>query len=71
MERFLSSLSKEDYEKRISGFPLGVGEVTDISNFAISSFGRFSLDHRAKYRGRWGIYGSIRWDYGSISEENF
>ena len=31
MERFLSSLSKEDYEKRISGFPLGVGEVTDIS----------------------------------------
>ena len=31
MERFLSSLSKEDYEKRISGSSLGVGEVTDIS----------------------------------------
>lgn len=31
MERFLSSLSEEDYKKRVSGFPLGLGEVTDIS----------------------------------------
>ena len=31
MERFLSSLSEEDYKQRVSGFPLGLGEVTDIS----------------------------------------
>ncbi|WP_455635199.1 SDR family NAD(P)-dependent oxidoreductase [Parabacteroides sp.] len=31
MERFLSSLSEEEYKKRISGFPLGLGEVTDVS----------------------------------------
>ena len=26
-----SSLSEEDYKQRVSGFPLGLGEVTDIS----------------------------------------
>lgn len=35
MQNFLSDLSEEDYQKRISGFPLGLGEVTDISNACI------------------------------------
>lgn len=31
MQNFLSTLSEEDYAKRISGFPLGLGRTTDIS----------------------------------------
>ena len=31
MQNFLSKLSEEDYKKRIDGFPLGLGESTDVS----------------------------------------
>ena len=35
MENYLSTLSAEDYKKRIDGFPLGLGQVEDISNACI------------------------------------
>ncbi len=35
MRNFLSDLSEEDYQKRVSGFPLGLGETVDISNACI------------------------------------
>lgn len=35
MENFLSTLSEEDYNKRISGFPLGIGKPEDISNICV------------------------------------
>ena len=35
MDNALSSLSEEEKEKRISGFPLGLGQPTDISNACI------------------------------------
>lgn len=35
MQNYLEKLSEEDYQKRIGGFPLGLGETTDISNACI------------------------------------
>lgn len=35
MQNFLSSLTTEEYNKRIDGFPLGLGKTTDISLLAI------------------------------------
>ncbi len=35
MQNYLDQLSEEDYKKRISGFPLGLGETTDVSNACI------------------------------------
>ena len=35
MENYLSTLTEEDYKKRVSGFPLGLGQTTDVSNAAI------------------------------------
>ena len=35
MENFLSTLSEEDYKKRISGFPLGIGEPEDVANTCV------------------------------------
>lgn len=35
MQNFLSGLSEVEYNKRIGGFPLGLGETTDISNACI------------------------------------
>lgn len=35
MQNFLSTLSEEDYAKRVSGFPLGLGETTDISHACV------------------------------------
>lgn len=35
MENYLSTLSKEQREARVSGFPLGIGKTTDISQTAI------------------------------------
>lgn len=35
MQDFLSTLSEEDYKKRIDGFPLGLGEVTDVSQLCL------------------------------------
>lgn len=35
MQNYLDKLSEEDYQKRIGGFPLGLGETTDISNACI------------------------------------
>lgn len=35
MQGYLSQLTEEDYKKRISGFPLGLGECTDVSNACI------------------------------------
>ena len=35
MENYLSTLSAEAYKKRIDGFPLGLGQVEDISNACI------------------------------------
>lgn len=35
MQNYLSGLSQEDYQKRIDGFPLGLGQTTDISNACI------------------------------------
>ena len=35
IQNYLSSLNEEDYKKRIDGFPLGLGETTDISNACI------------------------------------
>lgn len=32
MNKYLSSLSEENKQKRLSGFPLGVGTVNDVSN---------------------------------------
>lgn len=31
MEEYISTLTEEEYKKRISGFPLGLGQTTDIS----------------------------------------
>ena len=35
MQNYLDQLSEEDLKKRISGFPLGLGETTDVSNACI------------------------------------
>lgn len=35
MEQFLSTLSEADLEKRLSGFPLGIGSPTDIANACV------------------------------------
>ena len=35
MQNYLSQLSEEDYKKRIAGFPLGLGNTTDISSACI------------------------------------
>jgi NAD(P)-dependent dehydrogenase (short-subunit alcohol dehydrogenase family) len=35
MQNFLAGLSEEDYQKRVSGFPLGLGQTSDISNACI------------------------------------
>lgn len=35
MEDFLSTLSEEEYKRRINGFPLGLGEVTDVSQLCL------------------------------------
>ena len=35
MQNYLSTLSEEDYNKRVSGFPLGLGETTDVSNTCV------------------------------------
>lgn len=35
MQNYLAGLSEEDYQKRIDGFPLGLGQTTDISNACI------------------------------------
>ena len=35
MQNYLSQLPEEDYQKRINGFPLGLGETTDVSNACI------------------------------------
>ena len=35
MQNYLSGLSEEDYKKRVSGFPLGLGETTDVSNACV------------------------------------
>ena len=35
MQNFLSTLSEEDYAKRVSGFPLGLGETTDVSHACV------------------------------------
>jgi len=35
MVNFLSTLSEEDYKKRISGFPLGLGEPEDVANTCV------------------------------------
>lgn len=32
MQNYLSGLSEEDHKKRIDGFPLGIGEPSDIAN---------------------------------------
>ena len=44
MQNYLSKLSEENYKKRIGGFPLGLGEPSDISNaciFLLSDAGRW------------------------------
>lgn len=35
MQNYLNTLSPEDYGKRVDGFPLGLGNTTDISNACI------------------------------------
>ena len=35
MQNYLAQLSEEDYKKRVSGFPLGLGETTDISSACV------------------------------------
>lgn len=35
MQNYLEKLSEEDYKKRVGGFPLGLGETTDISNACV------------------------------------
>jgi len=35
MQNYLSSLSEEDYMKRIGGFPLGLGQTSDIANACV------------------------------------
>lgn len=44
MQNYLSQLSEEDYKKRIAGFPLGLGETTDVSSacvYLLSNAGRW------------------------------
>ena len=44
MNKYLSSLSEENKQKRLSGFPLGVGTVNDVSNvctFLLSNAARW------------------------------
>jgi NAD(P)-dependent dehydrogenase (short-subunit alcohol dehydrogenase family) len=35
MQKYFDTLDEEAYKKRIDGFPLGLGETTDISNACI------------------------------------
>lgn len=35
MQNYLSTLSEEEYNKRVGGFPLGLGETTDISSACV------------------------------------
>ena len=35
MQNFLSTLSEEDYKKRVGGFPLGLGNTEDVANACI------------------------------------
>jgi NAD(P)-dependent dehydrogenase (short-subunit alcohol dehydrogenase family) len=35
MQDFLSTLSEDQYKARVSGFPLGLGETTDVSSAAV------------------------------------
>lgn len=35
MQEYLDTLSSEEYQKRIGGFPLGLGKTTDISNACV------------------------------------
>lgn len=59
MENVLSQLSEEEYEKRISGFPLGLGEVTDISNaciFLLSNASRWITGQNIVIDGGYTIY---------------
>ncbi len=35
MQNYLATLTEEQYAKRVSGFPLGLGKTTDISNACI------------------------------------
>lgn len=35
MQNFLNSLSEEDYNKRIGGFPLGLGDPADVANACV------------------------------------
>ena len=35
MQKALDAMSEEDKKKRVDGFPLGLGETTDISNACI------------------------------------
>ena len=35
MQNYLSTLSEEEYNKRVGGFPLGLGETTDVSNACV------------------------------------
>ena len=35
MQNYLSTLSEEQYKARVDGFPLGLGETTDISNAVV------------------------------------
>lgn len=44
MQNFLNTLSEEQYKKRIDGFPLGLGDASDVSNtciFLLSSASRW------------------------------
>lgn len=35
MKNYLSTLTEEDYNKRVGGFPLGLGDTTDVSNACV------------------------------------
>jgi NAD(P)-dependent dehydrogenase (short-subunit alcohol dehydrogenase family) len=35
MQNFLSTLSEKDYQKRIDGFLLGLGETEDVANACV------------------------------------
>lgn len=35
MQNYLSQLSEDDLKKRVSGFPLGLGETSDVSNACV------------------------------------
>ena len=35
MEKYLSTLSEADYQKRMGGFPLGIGKPSDIANACV------------------------------------